>query len=354
MERVKTLVFTGGHHTSALEVAKALKDEGWNIVWFGHRHSMWKDKSDSAEYQEVTATGIKFYDLLAGKFYRTYNPLKLLRIPLGFIQAFVWLVQIQPSGIVSFGGYLAVPTVICGWILGIPSITHEQTIVAGWANKVVAKFSQKIALTWPESAKYYPPSKTIVTGLPLRPGIVSIKSNILKTQDSKLKTIFITGGKQGSHTINNVVFESVDKLTKDFNVIHQVGNSMLFEDLAIAKSLNLSNYKFFAYSSQQQLEAFVKADIVVTRGGAHSIYELGYLGKKCVVIPIPWVSHDEQSRNAEILQRNHLGVIIPQSTLSTSALISAIKTASKLQGKPLDLPNHAVESIVQLIKQQFV
>ena len=60
----KTLVFTGGHHTGALEVAKMLKDKGWNIAWFGHRHSAWGDRSDSAEYKEVTADGIKFYNFL--------------------------------------------------------------------------------------------------------------------------------------------------------------------------------------------------------------------------------------------------------------------------------------------------
>ena len=57
---MKTLVITGGHHTSALEVARLLRQEGWRIYWFGHRQSMWGDTSDSAEYREVTAAGIKF------------------------------------------------------------------------------------------------------------------------------------------------------------------------------------------------------------------------------------------------------------------------------------------------------
>ena len=153
---MKTLVFTGGHHTSALEVAKQLKRRGWRIIWFGHRHSMWSDKSDSAEYHDVTTSDIKFYNLQAGKFYRTFHPLKLIRIPWGFIQSFYWLLRLKPVGIVSFGGYLAVPTVITGWILGIPAITHEQTVAAGWANRLIARFAQKIAVTWPVSARHYP------------------------------------------------------------------------------------------------------------------------------------------------------------------------------------------------------
>ena len=116
---MKTLVFTGGHHTGALEVAKILKNRGWEIVWFGHKHSMWRDTSHSSEYKEVTENGIKFYNLLAGKFHHTYNPLKLIRIPFGFLQTLYLLLKIRPVGIVSFGGYLAVPTVIMGWVLGI-------------------------------------------------------------------------------------------------------------------------------------------------------------------------------------------------------------------------------------------
>ena len=174
-ECVKRLVFTGGHHTSALEVAKALKGKGWDIVWFGHRHSMWGDKSDSAEYTEVTVAGIKFYDLRAGKFYRTFHPLKLIRIPFGFFRTFYYLLLLKPAGIVSFGGYLAVPTVLVGWLLGIPSITHEQTVVSGWANKFISLFVKKIAITWPDSVHHYPLHKSVVIGLPLRSEIIKIR-----------------------------------------------------------------------------------------------------------------------------------------------------------------------------------
>ena len=170
---MKTLVFTGGHHTGALEVARALREKGWKIVWFGHRHAAWGDTSDSAEYRDVTSEDIKFYDLLAGKFHKTYNPLKLIRIPWGFIQALCLLLLLNPDGIVSFGGYLAVPTVIMGWLLGIPSITHEQTVTQGWANKLISKFAKKIALTWPGG-------NGIVVGLPLRKEILEAKPKIHK------------------------------------------------------------------------------------------------------------------------------------------------------------------------------
>lgn len=350
---MKRLVFTGGHHTSALAVAKELKNKDWQIIWFGHRHSMWGDTSDSAEYKDVTAADIKFYDLQAGKFYRTYNPLKLLRIPWGFIQAFIWLLKLKPAGIVSFGGYLAVPTVITGWLLGIKAITHEQTVVSGWANKLIAQFATKIAVTWPSSLKHYPSSKTVLTGLPLRQEIIDLKNTKTPKSKNSKPVLFITGGKQGSHIINKTIFDSLSELTQKYHVIHQTGSSTIHNDLEQAQKINNPNYEYFAYSSELQISSLARADIVISRAGAHSIYELGILGKKCVLVPIPWVSHHEQDENAKFLQEAGLAIILSENNLSSKTLMTCLDSASKLSGKTLDLPLDAKQKLVQLIEHEF-
>ncbi|TSC88343.1 MAG: iron compound ABC transporter ATP-binding protein [Microgenomates group bacterium Gr01-1014_16] len=338
---MKKLVFTGGHHTSALEVAIALQKEDWQIIWFGHRHSLWGDSSDSAEYREVTAAGFKFCNLYAGKFYRTYNPLKLILIPVGFLQSLLLLLLHRPDGIVSFGGYLAVPTVISGWLLGIPSITHEQTVVAGLANKLISYFVKKIAVSWPESIRYYPKDKTIVTGLPIRPEIITAS----KSQTRNL--IYITGGKNGSHVINKAVFSALPKLLKKYQVIHQTG----FRDIKIARSIKHANYETFDYDSAKAINSIKEAAVVISRAGAHITYELGVLSKRCVLIPIPWVSHNEQLKNAQALSSQ--AIILPQNLLSPSTLVSSIKSALALHPVPLNLPLDGTKNLLQLIKEQF-
>ncbi|HJZ05797.1 hypothetical protein A2634_03850 [Candidatus Amesbacteria bacterium RIFCSPHIGHO2_01_FULL_48_32] len=347
------LVFTGGHHTSALEVAKSLQKQGYFIIWFGHRHSMWGDQANSAEYLEVTSQGVPFYDLQAGKFYHTFHPLKLLRLPWGFIQAFYWLAKIHPKGIVSFGGYLAVPTVICGWLLGIPSITHEQTPVFGWANSLIALFVKKIALTWPQSLSHYPKSKAVLTGLPIRPEILKIAKNKLSTSHLALRTIYITGGKQGSHILNQTVFDSRDRLLSDYKIIHQTGSHSHVSDFETAASIRHSSYSYFDYDSQKAVQALRSADVVVSRAGAHTTYELGLLGKRCVLIPLPYTSNDEQIANAKILESANLAVILPQEQLQSDSLISAIESAMKLNPVKLNLPKDGLERLVQLIKQEL-
>ncbi|KKU03276.1 MAG: hypothetical protein UX99_C0026G0013 [Candidatus Amesbacteria bacterium GW2011_GWB1_47_26] len=347
---MKTLVFTGGHHTSALEVAKALKDKGWQIVWFGHRHSMWEDKLDSAEYHEVTTADIKFIDLKAGKFYRTFNPLKLISIPYGFFQALLQLLLLRPNGIVSFGGYLAVPTILAGWLLGIPSITHEQTVVSGWANKFISLFVKKIALAWPDSTRRYPRSKSVVIGLPLRDEIIRIKKYNSFAGKLKIKNlVYITGGKQGSQTINKAVFAALPKLLASYQVVHQTGNL----DYSPARSHIKDGYECFAFDSAKAISALAQAAVVVSRAGAHIVYELGYLGIPCVLIPIPWASHNEQLLNAQILEGNHQAVILPESQLTPQSLISSIKQAMHLKPRSLDLPTDAAEKLVQITASLF-
>lgn len=139
------IVLIGGHHSSAIPVIKELQksDSSLELVWFGHRNSTRSNKRESLEHKEITALGLKFYSLRAGKFYRTYNPISLLMIPLGFVHALLLLIKERPDAILTFGGYLSVPVVTVGWFLRIPSVLHEQTVVVGYANKFSSFFAKE-------------------------------------------------------------------------------------------------------------------------------------------------------------------------------------------------------------------
>jgi UDP-N-acetylglucosamine--N-acetylmuramyl-(pentapeptide) pyrophosphoryl-undecaprenol N-acetylglucosamine transferase len=359
-----TVIFTGGHHTSALEVAKHLKDRGWQIIWFGHKYSMWGDTSPSAEYREVTAAGIKFIQLTAGKLHRTYNPLKLIRIPFGFLQSFWYLLRIRITsgknlkGIVTFGGYLGVPVVFTGWLLGLPVIAHEQTTTAGWANKFISFFARKIAIAWSSAAQIYPLKKTVFVGLPLRQEILSVLNNPV----AQKKLLFVTGGKQGSHIINIQVFAVLEKLLEKFTVVHQTGSSTVFRDYDQAVKLKSElpeklqkKYLVHEYlSSAETARTLSAAEVVISRSGAHIMYELGLLGSRCVLIPIPWSSHNEQFKNAGVLENNSQAVILTQDDLTPESLLAAVEKAQKLQPSPLHLPKDATDKTVQLIESEFL
>ncbi|OGD78071.1 hypothetical protein A2368_03540 [Candidatus Collierbacteria bacterium RIFOXYB1_FULL_49_13] len=333
----KRIVFTGGHHNSALVIALELKRQGYSIHWLGHKFTMNRDKNLSAEYREVTSLGVPFYELKAGKFYRARSPVEYIQIVFGFIQAFYLLLTIRPKLIVSFGGYLAVPVVISGWFLRIPSVTHEQTVVSGWANKAIAPFVKKIFLTHRSSQANFPAQKAVVTGLPIKPSLLSPRI-YAKT---KPKLIFIMGGKQGSHVINQAIFPLIPKLVKRYQVIHQTGNSSITGDddraskikAALPRPLRQRYIHKSYFFEHDAAKYFLTSSLIICRGGAHTIYEILFLQKKAIVIPIPWVSHDEQSQNAKLVAKLGLGYVLPEVELSPTSLLEVIEKGIKLTVK---------------------
>jgi len=328
------IVMTGGHHSSALPVIKKLKEKipGVEVLWMGHKHSMQRDKNPTLEYIEITSLGIPFYDLKAGKVYKTYNIGRLLKVPLGFFQAFWFLLKNKPDVIMSFGGYLAVPVVIAGYILGIPSLTHEQTVVTGYSNKLISRFTKKVLVSWKESEKYFPKDKVLYVGIPLRKEIFHISSDSFNF-DNDLLTIYISAGKTGSHIINQNVCYSLEKLLTFCNIIHQSGDHSLYKDFEKLESKyteirNTVRGKYYLrkFVLEDEIgEAYMKADLVVSRSGAHTMSEIIALQKPSLLIPIPWVSHNEQYENAKMVKDLGLACILNEKDLNPESLIENIK-----------------------------
>jgi len=329
----KNIVFTGGHHNSALVVAEKFLKKGYQVFWFGHKHSMRDDKSITLEYKEVKKAGLNFIVLKTSKFYRHYNPFNFLKIFYGVIQAFIKLLKIRPKAIIAFGGYLSVPVVLAGWILRIDCFLHEQTSKVGLANKFLSVFAKKVFLTWEESSKFFKKSKTVVTGLPLPDCFftIEVKNKIFKNQ---LPTIFITGGKQGSSMINCIVEKKLENYLKQFNLIHQTGGNVQrrdFERLKLKKkklSLELQKrYKIqkFFYR-KEMIKNLKRADFIISRSGAHIVWELFALEKKALLIPYPWAYQQEQLSNARILEQVGLAKIVLQKKLQADSFYKQVKS----------------------------
>ncbi len=346
------IAMTGGHHSSALPLIDYIFscDSKAKIIWFGHKHSAKGDKNPTLEYLQITEKNIPFIDLPAGKFYRNYDPVRLAKIPWGFVVAFYQLLKYKPDVIFSFGGYLAVPVVISGWILGIPSVTHEQTVVTGYANRLIGKFARKILVSHQESLKFFPVSKTMYSGLPLRKDLFEVQSHSF-VFDNDLPVLYITAGKTGSHIINEAIQKCLEKLLIKFNIIHQCGDHSLYQDydklnsqyrdiLVKNPSNSLGKYYLRKFILDDEIgEVFALADVLLSRSGAHTVKEIETFQKPAVLVPIPWVSHNEQYLNARVLEKLGLGIIIPENELNCPRIISSLEQVLKLnsdKAKPLN------------------
>ena len=169
--------------------------------------------------------GVKFIPIPAGRLQRRFTRWtipSLLRVPFGLFKALKVILEIKPKVIVSFGGYVGVPVVIAGFLRRVPILIHEQTATVGLANKISARFAQKIAISFPESKTFFPEGKVVFTGNPLRPEIFKSGKPLFPLNEKK-KTIYITGGSQGASIINETIERCLLDLVIQYNVVHQCG-----------------------------------------------------------------------------------------------------------------------------------
>jgi len=211
------------------------------------------------------------------------------------------------------------PFVIWGKFLGKKIITHEQTTVVGLANKIISKFADRVLVSWPESLPYFPENKTALTGNPIRKEVLTVTINKFKFADD-LPIIYITGGNQGANTINRRLLKILPHVLAKANIIHQTGKSSLTNDyeqaLAVKAKLPGKLQKRYVILdnvfASEIGEIFHKADLIVSRAGANTVTEVLALGKLAVLVPLPWSSHHEQLRNAELAAATGLGLILKQ------------------------------------------
>lgn len=334
---------TGGHLTPAMAVLDDLKASGYSwFFWVGRIRTMKGDKNPSAEYNVITKKyKIPFSDFKAAKIIR-FNSIKtfieflieLIKVPISLINSIQIIRKFKPDVIVSFGGYLAIPIVIIGKIFGIPIVTHEQTVVLGSANKFISRFADKICYSWKSTYEENKSSKAVLTGNPLRKEVFNVSTTKFDVNPT-LKTIYITGGNQGAHVINENVFQIMNKLLKKYNVIHQTGSTTITNDYMKGKELQKKLKKRGKYIVKENIygteigEVFSKADMVISRSGANTLTELLALGKLSILIPIPWSLGNEQYLNAKVLEDLGLGKIIEEKNLSPEVLFEIINLCDK-------------------------
>lgn len=335
------VLLTGAHFTPAQAVIEELRGvPNTELIYIGRKNTLEGDKAVSLESQVLPKLGVKFYPIFAGRLRRSfdiYTLFSLIKIPIGFIQSFYILTKENPDVVVSFGGYVGLPVVISAWLLSIPIIVHEQTLVSGFANTISNIFADKVAVSFDRDYSFKK-DKLIVTGNPIRQEIISptkkpseeILKILLFAKKDKLPVIYITGGNQGSHIINETISKILPELTKEAVVVHQTGDSK-FKDFDKLNELkndlkHPERYVVLKWFSGEGQGYFLKhVDLAISRAGMNTLIELSYLKIPTITIPLPFVLKDEQTKNAKFFEGIGLGEVIPQSKLSPSSLLSQIK-----------------------------
>ncbi len=309
------ILITGGHLTPALAVIDEIKKTKpeVEIVFVGRKYALDFEKTISLELKEVSQRNIRFINLNAGRLTRVISLQSIfsfLKIPIGFLQAFFIIVEQKPQLVLSFGGYLALPLVFWAWLFRIPCFTHEQTLNPGMANRIISRFAKKIFVAFEETKKYFPQEKTFVVGNPIRETVLKVVDKPFDIKKTK-PVIYITGGSLGSHSINLHIKSILPDLLKKYIVIHQTGETKQYhdyEDLEKIKNQLPKKLKEQYFLKKHFFEkeigyVYSLADLVISRCGANTFFELVALKKPAVLIPLPWSAGREQQLHAEILTK---------------------------------------------------
>lgn len=310
----------GGHFAAAYAVIQKLPKDT-EILIIGRKYTFEGDNALSLEYQTAEKEHWKFESLSTGRLQRkiTFHTIpSLLKIPYGYVQSLILLQKFKPDCVLSFGGYVSLPVTFAAKSLGIPVVIHEQTLEAGAANKLAAKFAKTICISWQESAPFFPKEKTVLTGNPIKE--FKVQNSKFKIEPEDLPLVFVTGGSGGAHFINTVIEKGLETFLTSFRIVHQTGDAGQYHDFDRLRDLVSqlppklqSRYHSTKFIDPDEIgTVFQEADIVLGRAGMNTVTEVLYFGKPVLFIPLPYGQHNEQLKNATMLQKIGLAEILIQ------------------------------------------
>ena len=312
---------TGGHIFPGLAVAHALRDKGWRVHWLGAPGSM--------ESRLVPPQGFPLelvdFSGVRGKGLRTLVllPLRLLR---AFWQSLQIIRRVQPQVVVGLGGYITFPGGMMATLLGKALVLHEQNSVAGMANKVLARVSDRVFTAFPQ---VFAQGQWI--GNPLR-------ASFLTQADPQTRfagrtgplRVLVVGGSLGATALNTIVPQAlalIDPAQRPV-VTHQSGEKQIetlranYAQAGVAASLT----PFIEDTAQ----AFADADLVICRAGASTVTEIAAVGAAAVFVPFPSAVDDHQTRNAQFLVDQGAAWLLPQAELTPQRLADMLQKTERL------------------------
>ena len=264
---------TAGHIMPNLALLPYLNDNNYEVYYIG--------ADNETDRLFLNNYNIKKYFLPIVKLERKFT-LKNALIPFRLIKSINQtkkiLKKIQPDIIFSKGGFVGLPVSIANKKLNIPFILHESDYSMGLSNKLAQKYASKLLTTFADTITKYP-EKTICVGSPIRKEISLGKINNFDNYeklDKNKKTILIIGGSQGSKFFNDFFILNAEKICQKFNIILITGKQEVLNNALPNNFIKIKNVPNIE-------DYYATADIIVTRGGANTLFELLSVKKLMII-----------------------------------------------------------------------
>ncbi len=247
----------------------------------------------------------------------------------GCWQSLIILLRFNPEVVVGFGSIASVPLVVLSWLMRIKVVLHEQNVIPGQANRFLANFCDRLAISFSQTREYFKFSskKLVFTGNPLRRELIKVDKRkcreFFALEENKF-TILVMGGSQGSRKINQDFLKALSFLPERDNlqVIHLAGSHDQPELSRDYSSLSVKS-RVFAFLNEMEY-ALSLADLAVCRSGATSIVELIYYRLPAILLPYPF-AYQHQMANARVLESKGAGIILEDKELDSNKLKNVLE-----------------------------
>lgn len=349
---MKKIILTGGgtagHVTPNLALLPSLKDAGYEIRYIGSYQGI--------ERKLIENAGIPYDGISSGKLRRYFdfkNFSDPLRVMKGYAEALRLMKRYKPNVVFSKGGFVAVPVVLAAKHYKIPTIIHESDMTPGLANKICIPSAAKVCCNFPETLKYLPEDKAVLTGSPIRKELLQGDrlSGLSYTSLSAEKPILLViGGSLGSVAVNTAVRRILPRLLSRYQVIHICGKGNLDESL-----IGTTGYVQYEYVDAPLKHLFAAADVVISRAGANSICELLALRKPNLLIPLSAsASRGDQILNANSFAKQGFSKVLEEEAITDDSLHESIEDlylnrSTYIQAMEHSRLGNAVETVISLI-----
>lgn len=349
---MKKIILTGGgtagHVTPNIALLPSLKEAGYEVFYIGSYTGIEKTLIENLD--------IPYYGISSGKL-RRYKSFKNLTDPFrvikGYFQARRLMRRIKPDIIFSKGGFVSVPVVLAAGHKHIPVIIHESDMTPGLANRIAIKKATKVCCNFPETIKYLPADKAVLTGSPIRQELLQgnkLAGLKLCNFTSSKPIIMVVGGSTGAVHVNEAVRKVLPELLKDYQVVHLCGKGKTDDSLN-----NIEGYVQFEYISEEMRDLFAISDIVISRAGANAICELLALKKPNLLIPLSAnASRGDQILNAKSFQAHGYSSVLFEEDLTPESLLKAVNELytnrqTYINAMSESKESHAIPIIMNLI-----
>lgn len=319
-----SIIFTGGgsagHVTPNIALIEYFHNMGWQIYYIG--------SAKGVERRIIESLGIPYYTIKTGKLRRYFSFrtfIEPLNIFIGIVQVYFLLRKFQSQLVFSKGGFVAFPVVVGAWLRNIPVIAHESDFSPGLANKLCYPFVNKLCVNFAETKTHFKKNKKVLfTGTPIRKELFNGNKSkgLALCGFTELKPVLlIIGGSLGSQNLNICVRNSLEMLSKNYQIIHLCGKGKID-----AKLLDKIGYCQLEYANEELPHFFAASDVVISRAGANSVFEILALAKPHILIPLSkQYSRGDQIQNAKYFKEMGVSVVIDEEKLNSNLLCETIE-----------------------------